>query len=63
MPYSEAQKRATMKYQAANYERLNLQLKKGTKEKWKDFANKQGISLNSYIVKLVEAEIEKEQSI
>lgn len=54
MPYSEAQKRATMKYNAKAYDRLELQLKKGMKAEWKEQAAKHGMSLNAYIAHLVE---------
>ncbi len=54
MPYNESQKKATMKYAAANYERLNLQLKKGMKEIYRAQAKENGMSLNAYIVHLLE---------
>ena len=62
MPYSEAQKRATMKYKEKTYDRLELQLKKGTKEKYRAQAEAHGKSLNAYIIGLVEADIQKDAS-
>lgn len=61
MPYNEAQKRASMKYTAANYERLNLQLKKGKKDEYRAQAAKRGLSLNAYIIGLIEKDMEKEK--
>ena len=54
MPYSEAQKRATMKYKEKAYDRLELQLKKGTKEEYRAQAAAHGMSLNAYIISLLE---------
>ena len=54
MPYSEAQKRATMKYRKENYARINLDLKKEKKEEYKAQAAAHGMSLNAYIISLLE---------
>ena len=54
MPYSEAQKRATMKYRKENYARINLDLKKEKKEEYKAQAAARGMSLNAYIMSLLE---------
>ena len=56
MAYSEAQKRATMKYQAKAYDRLELQLRKGMKEVYRNQAAVRGLSLNAYIISLLEAD-------
>lgn len=61
MAYSEAQKRATMKYAASNYERLNLQLRKGKKAEYRAQAEKRGLSLNAYIVSLIEKDMEEDK--
>ena len=58
MAYSEAQKRATMKYKEKAYDRLELQLKKGMKEVYREQATARGLSLNAYIVSLLEADRE-----
>ncbi len=58
MAYSEAQKRATMKYRAKAYDRVDLQLKKGTREIYKAQAEKRGMSLNAYIISLIEKDME-----
>jgi len=61
MAYSEAQKRATLKYREKNYARINLDLKKEKKEVYKAQAEKRGMSLNAYIVHLIEQDIAKDQ--
>ena len=59
MAYSEAQKRATMKYKAKAYDRLELQLRKGAKDEYRAQAAKRGLSLNAYIVSLIEKDMEE----
>ena len=54
MPYSEAQKRATMKYKAKVYEHIDLTVKKGQRDIYKAQAAAHGMSLNAYIVSLLE---------
>lgn len=46
---SEAQRRAVAKYNAANYDRVELRLDKGRKETIKAHAEAQGESLNAFI--------------
>ena len=62
MAYSEAQKKATLKYRDKAYDRFEIIAPKGTKEIWKAFAAKQGKSLNAYISELVESDISKNTS-
>lgn len=59
MPSSEAQIRAQMKYRAKNYDQLNLQLKKGLRDRWKACAEAQGLSLTAYITQVMEAACDK----
>lgn len=40
-------------YAKANYDRITLQVPKGTKEEWKALAADNGLSLNEYICHLV----------
>lgn len=47
---SEAQKRATAKYQANNYEFIKVRMNKGQKDIIKKEAKEKGMSLNSYIL-------------
>lgn len=58
MPYTDAQKRATAKYNAKAYDRIEIKVKKGQKEIIQKHAEEQGKSLNSYIVDLIEEEME-----
>lgn len=60
MPYSEAQKRATLKYRDKAYDRVELQIKKGDKDIYKAQAQKRGMSLNAYIISLIEKDMEDE---
>ena len=59
MAYTEAQKRATMKYREKNYARINLDLKREKKEQYRAQAAKRGLSLNAYIVQLIEKDMEE----
>lgn len=51
---SEAQVRATMKYRAKAYDRIELQVPKGTRDRWRALAELEGKSLTAYIVSRVE---------
>lgn len=57
MAYTEAQKRASRKYNENNYDRLYITIAKGKKEKIKEQAEKYGMSLNEYVVKLIEKDL------
>ncbi len=60
MPYSEAQKRATLKYRTKAYDRIEITIPKGEKEAYKAQAEKRGMSLNAYIISLIEKDMEAE---
>ena len=49
MPLSEARKRANAKYNLKAYDRVELKVKKGEKEKIRLFAEQNGESLNAFI--------------
>ena len=51
---SEAQGRATRKYRAKAYDRIEVQVPKGTRDRWRALAEAEGKSLNAYIVSRVE---------
>lgn len=52
--YSEAQKRATEKYQKEKRDRINLNLQLGKKNEWKTQAKEKGYSsLTEYITQLI----------
>lgn len=53
MAYTEANKRATIKYQKKAYDRLELKVKKGDKEKIVKRANDLNKSVNTYIKDLI----------
>lgn len=57
MAYTEAGKRATMKYVKENYDRIEIKVSKGTKEQYKLEASKVGLSLNAFVVQAIENEI------
>jgi len=54
MPISKAQLKATQKYQEKAYERITLRVKTGQKTIYEQQAKSKGMSLNSYIVSLLE---------
>jgi len=49
-----AQIRATVKYRAKTYDRIELQVPKGTRDRWRALAEMEGKSLTAYIVSRVE---------
>lgn len=55
--YTEAQKKASIKYLKEKTDSIQIRAQKGTKERWKDAATVHGKSLNQFIVDAVEAEI------
>lgn len=52
--YDEKAKARTIKYLESKREQLKLNLPIGTKQKWKSIASEHGMSLTSYITKLIE---------
>lgn len=48
-----SQTKAKNKYNAKAYDRISLSIKKGKKEKWREEAEKQGLSLNAFIEQAV----------
>ena len=57
--YTDAQKRATLKYLKNKTDSIQIRVKKGVKEQWKEAAAVRGKSLNQLIVDSVETEIQK----
>lgn len=53
MAYSEAQKRASRKYNEKAYDRLYITIEKGQKEKIREKAAENGMSLNEFVSKLI----------
>lgn len=57
MALTDAQKRAVAKYNAKSYDRIEIKVKKGEKEKIKAHAESRGMSLNAFIVEAIEKEL------
>ena len=57
---SDAQARATRKYRAKAYDRIEIQLPKGSREKIKAHADTVGQSVNAYISQAISARMESE---
>lgn len=55
--YTPAQKKATNKYQKENMEQIALRVKKGTRERWHDAAERAGESYRQFILNAVEDKI------
>lgn len=58
MSYTEAQKRASIKYMNEKTDDIRLRVKAGLKEKYQREAEKRGMSMTKFIVSCVEKEIE-----
>lgn len=58
MAYTKAGAKAVDKYVKENYDRFELKLKKGQKEKIRGFAEAKGMSANAYINQLIEKDME-----
>lgn len=61
MAYTQAQNKATQKYVKKAYDRITLRVKKGNQEKIKTYAESKGMSLNGYIVDLIEKDMVENQ--
>lgn len=59
MPISDAQYRATKKYNAKSYDRIEISVYKGEKQKIKEYAEKKGKSVNAYIYDLIKEDMKK----
>lgn len=62
MAISEAQRRAVAKYNAANYDRIELRVEKGKKDAYKAHAAQQGETLNSFIQRAVDEAVERDNA-
>ncbi len=58
--YSEKQKIATDKYVAENFDRIQIKVRKGKKEKINLLAEQNGMSMSAFIISLIEAEAERQ---
>ena len=57
MPYTDAQKKATAKYNAKAYDRIEIKVKKGQKEIIQKRAEQLNKSVNGYITDLLEEDL------
>ena len=65
MPISDARKRANKKWNDANmkekYDRIQLVVPKGERERIKEFAKQQGKSLNAFVLELIDKAMNSDQ--
>ena len=54
MPYSDAQKRATAKYNAKAYDRIEVKVAKGKKAEIKAYAESKGECVNGFISRVID---------
>ena len=62
MPASKAQQKAVNKYMNANYDRVNLTMPKGKKERIQAYAKKTGESVNSFINRAIDQAMEQDEN-
>lgn len=62
MAYTEAQKRASIKYMAEKTDDIRLRVPKGLKEKYRTEAEKRGESMTQFIISAIDEKIEREES-
>lgn len=61
MPVSKSQQKAVHKYVKANYDRLELTVPKGRKDEIKAHAETQGESVNAFINRAIDHEMERDK--
>ena len=59
-PISEAKKRADAKWAKKAYESVAIRVRKGTRDLWRQAADKQGLSLAAYIQAAVAEKMERD---
>ena len=57
--YNENAKNRTMKYMKESRDKLTLNLPKGKKEEYKEYAQSKGLSLTELIMSLIDADMQK----
>lgn len=62
MAISKAQQKATAKYVKNSYDRIDLKLQKGEKEKIKQHADRNGESLNSFINRAITETMQRDNT-
>lgn len=54
MPASEAKMRYIDEYNKENYEKVTLQVKKGVREVWRQYADRRGLSMVGYVTEAID---------
>lgn len=62
MPYTEAQKKATMKYQKENYEQYLIRLPMGRRQVYTEHAEIMGESLAAFIRRALEETMKRDRA-
>lgn len=62
MSISDAQRRAVAKYNAENYDRIELRVNKGKKQAIKELAASQNMSLNEYVNAAIDEKMERDKA-
>lgn len=57
--YTDAQRRATLKYLSEKTDDVRVRVPKGTKERWRTVAEVEGKSLQRFIIDAIEEYIQK----
>ena len=52
--YTDAQRRASVKYLHENTDDIRLRVPKGTKERWMEAADRAGMSMTKFVMEAVE---------
>lgn len=60
--YTEAQKRASLKYMTEKTDDIRLRVPKGLKDKYKAAAESYQMSMTQFIIQAVEEKIEREET-
>ena len=63
MAYNEATKKSIMRYIKENTDDVRLRVPKGTKESWKKYAEKQGISMTRFVLETINEAIANDKSL
>lgn len=58
--YTEARKKASIKYMQEKTDDIRLRVPKGTKDKWKSAAEQRNQSMTQFVVETVNKEIDKQ---
>lgn len=56
--YTDAQKKASIKYLQEKTDDIRIRTPKGTKERWKQAAEKKNVSLTQFVIDAVESAID-----